>query len=86
MSSDYCWKLASHAKIKSLEANLYKPSEKQDLHPAYRVIERINKKLEAIASGSEIRAMWVSESRDLIRAGKYHPYWSGHIELMEVIA
>jgi len=86
MSPDYCWKLASHAKIKSLEANLYKPPEKQDIHSAYRVIERINKKLEAIASGSEIRAMWVSESQDLIRAGKYHPYWSGHIELMEVIA
>ncbi|HGN9466916.1 TPA: hypothetical protein ACK0LO_000047 [Providencia stuartii] len=86
MSPDYCWKLASHAKIKSLEAGLYKPPEKQDIHPAYRVIERINKKLEAIASGSEIRAMWVSESRDLIRAGKYHPSWSGHIELMEVIA
>lgn len=86
MSPDYCWKLASHAKIKSLETNLYKPSEKQDLHPAYRVIERINKKLETIASGSEIRAMWVKESQDLIRAGRYHPHWRGHIELMEVIA
>lgn len=86
MSAEYCWKLASHAKIKSLETNLYKPPEKQDRHPAYLVIERINNKLEAIASGSEVRAMWVNESRDLIRAGRYHPYWSGHIALMEQIA
>tara|TARA_Y100001956_G_scaffold82964_1_gene107385 strand:+ start:1385 stop:3115 length:1731 start_codon:yes stop_codon:yes gene_type:complete len=86
MTQDYCWKLSSHAKIKSLETNLYKPSERQELHPAYRVIDRINEKLETIASGSEIRAMWVSEARDLIRAGRYHPYWRGHIELMEIIA
>lgn len=85
MSADYCWKLASHAKIKALEASLYKPSEKQDHHPAYLVIERINKKLEAISAGSQIRAMWVNESRDLVRAGRYHPHWSGHIELMEAI-
>ncbi|MGP9579333.1 hypothetical protein ACT3RX_15115 [Halomonas sp. AOP42-E1-40] len=85
MSSDYCWKLASHAKIKSLETNLYKPSTKQEAHPAYHVINRINQKLDAIASGSEIRAMWVKDSRDSVRSGRYHPSWSGHIQLLEVI-
>ena len=86
MSADYCWKLASHAKIKTLETNLYKPPVKGDRHPAYFVIERIHKKLEAISTGSEIRAMWVKESREAVRAGRYHPYWKGHIDLMEVFA
>lgn len=85
MSSDYCWKLASHAKIKSLETNLYKPSTKQEAHPAYHVINRINQKLDAIASGSEIRAMWVKDSRDAVRSGRYHPSWNGHIQLLEVM-
>lgn len=85
MSSDYCWKLASHAKIKILETTLHKPSVKQEIHPAYHVIERINKKLDAIASGSEIRAMWVKDSRNAVRAGRYHPYWNGHIQLLEII-
>lgn len=85
MSSEYCWKLASHSHIKSLETTLYKPSKKQEVHPGYRVIDRITQKLEAIASGSQIRAMWVKEAKDSIRSGKYHPYWCGHIKLLEMI-
>jgi hypothetical protein len=85
MSSDYCWKLASHSHIKSLETALYKPSKKQEIHPAYRVIDRINQKLEAIASGSQIRAMWVKEANNSIRSGRYHPYWDGHIRLLELL-
>lgn len=85
MNSEYCWKLASHSHIKSLETALYKPSNKQEVHPGYRVIDRITQKLEAIASGSQIRAMWVKEAKDSIRSGKYHPYWDGHIKLLEMI-
>jgi len=85
MSSEYCWKLASHSYIKSLEAALYKPSQKQEIHPGYRVIDRITQKLDAIASGSQIRAMWVKEAKDSIRSGTYHPYWDGHIKLLEMI-
>lgn len=86
MSADYCWKLASHARLKSIEATLDSPSQKKDIHPSYRVIDRIAQKLEAIASGSEIRAAWVKDSQDSIRAGTYHPYWDGHIRLLETIA
>jgi len=85
MSSEYCWKLASHSHIKSLETALYKPSQKQEIHPGYRVIDRITQKLESIASGSQIRAMWVKEAKDSIRSGRYHPYWDGHIRLLEII-
>ena len=85
MSSEYCWKLASHSHIKGMETALYKPSKKQEVHPGYRVIDRINQKLEAIASGSQIRAMWVKEAKDSIRSGRYHPYWDGHIRLLEVL-
>lgn len=85
MSSEYCWKLTSHSHIKSLETALYKPSSEQEIHPGYRVIDRITQKLAAIGSGSQIRAMWVKEAKDSIRSGKYHPYWDGHIKLLEII-
>jgi len=85
MSSEYCWKIASHSHIKSLETALYKPSQKQEIHPGYRVIDRITQKLDAIASGSQVRAMWVKEAKDSIRSGAYHPYWDGHIKLLEMI-
>ena len=85
MSFEYCWKLASHSHIKSLETALYRPSKKQEIHPAYRVIDRITQKLEAIASGSQIRDLWVKEAKDLIRSGRYHPYWDGHIMLLETL-
>lgn len=85
LSYEYCWKLASHSHLKDLETALYKPSKKQEVHPAYRVIDRINQKLEVIASGSQIRAMWVKEAKDSIRSGRYHPYWEGHIKLLELL-
>lgn len=85
MSSEYCWKLASHSQLKKLETALYKPSKKQEVHPVYRVIDRITQKLDAIASGSQVRAMWVRDAKDLIRSGRYHPYWDGHIKLLETI-
>ena len=85
MSSEYCWKLASHSQLKKLETALYKPSKKQEVHPSYRVIDRITQKLDAISSGSQVRAMWVRDAKDLIRSGRYHPYWDGHIKLLETI-
>ena len=84
MSAEYCWKLASHAYLKTLETALYKPSKKQEIHPGYRVIDLIAQKLDAIASGSEIRAMWVRDAKDSIRSGRYHPYWSGYINMLEI--
>lgn len=84
MSMDYCWKLTSHLKIKSLEVGSYKPSEHNYIHPANLVIDRISLKLNAIAESSEIRRMWVQDANDLVRSGKYHPYWSGYIQLLEM--
>jgi hypothetical protein len=83
MSYDYCWKLASHLKIKKIELGEYKPSNKHYTHPACLVIDRLNLKLEAIAKSSSIRDQWVIDARDSIRAGNYHPQWSGFINLLE---
>lgn len=83
MSSDYCWKLASHLRLKTLELGEYKPSEKNYVHPACLVIDRLNLKLESIAKSSSIREQWVIEARDSIRAGNYHSQWSGFINLLE---
>lgn len=85
MSEDYCWKLASHLKIKILETNLYKPSSKQEVHPAYHVVDRLNQKLSAIAVGNKVREVWVKDSKDAVRAGRYHPNWDAFIQLMEVM-
>lgn len=85
MTSDYCWKLASHAYIKKLETNLYKPSEEYQVHPAYSVINIIFQKLNAISESSKVRAIWVKDANDSVRAGRYHPNWDGYIQLLEVI-
>ena len=83
LSSDYCWKLASHAKLKSLELSLYKTPRANPIHPANLVIERINGKLSAISARDDTRARWVVDAQDAIRAGRYHPEWDGHIQLLE---
>lgn len=85
MSADYCWKLASHAQIKTLETDLYKPSINNQTHPAYYTIERINQKLKAISTGSKVREAWVKDAQDAVRSERYHPHWIGFIELLEEI-
>jgi len=86
MSYDYCWKLVSHARIKSLETNLYKHINKQDLPTSYRVIDRINLKLDIISEANIKQKKWVNNAKDSVRAGKYHPQWKGHIELFEIFS
>jgi len=86
MSHDYCWKLTSHARLKVLEISLYKPPAQNPIHPGNRVIDRINEKLSEIAAGSDVRAIWVRDAEDSIRAGRYHPIWDGHIQLLEIFA
>lgn len=85
MSSEYCWKLASHLQLKRLETNLYKPSEHNHIHPGNLVIDRIKLKLKAISDGSEIRNTWVEDAQSSIRSGRYHPTWDGYIRLLEVM-
>lgn len=85
MDFDYCLKLASHAFLKKIEISSYNSSEKQDIHPGYWVLDRIMQKLEKISEQSETQAQWVKEANDSVRAGKYHPIWDGHIQLLEVL-
>lgn len=85
MDAEYCWKLASHVRLKSLELALFKPTRKTQRHPAIAVIERLRAKLAAIAQGSEMRAQWCRDAEDAVRAGRYHPSWSGHLELLEIL-
>ena len=85
LSQEYCWKLASHAKLKAMEVSLYRPPTTVPVHPGDRVIERITDKLIAIAEGSAVRAQWLRDAQDLIRAGRYHPIWDGHIQLLEAM-
>lgn len=85
MSFDYCLKLASHAFLKRLEISSYHSSEQQEIHPIYRVLDLIMEKLKFISEENEIQEKWVKEAEDSIRAGKYHPLWDGHIQLLEVL-
>lgn len=86
LSYDYCWKLASHAKLKAMELSLYRPSKANKIHPACAVIDRINAKLDAIALESDAKARWVRDARDAVRASNFHSVWSGHIHLLEAFA
>lgn len=85
MNGDYCWRLASHSRLKNLEALLLKPAKSQPVQPAHAVIARIDSKLEAIAAGSDIRAQWVTDARDAIRSERYHPLWDTQIQLLDTL-
>lgn len=86
MSSDYCWKLASHSRLKSLEALLVKPSKLPGRQPVHAVIDRIEGKLRSIADGSDVRALWVKDAKNSVMAGDYHEMWDAHIQLFEVVS
>lgn len=86
MSEEYCWKLASHARIKMLEVTLHKSPVSNSFHPAYLVIDRIQDKLNKIKDGGKVREMWVNDAQNSVRSGRYHPYWEGHIKLLEIIS
>lgn len=85
MSADYCWKLTSHAQLKKLELSKFRPPKGEKKHPAQAVISEIQLKLDALAQGSEIRAQWVRDAKDSVRSGIVHPWWEGHIQLLEVL-
>jgi hypothetical protein len=85
LSYDYAWKLATHRYLKALELSVYRPKIQQSLeHPVELVIDRINQKLVAIGTGSDVRALWVEDSTAAVRAGNYHPNWTGIIQLLEL--
>lgn len=83
MTPDYCWRLASHRFLKSLEVALFLPPESQPLHPGYLVIDRLTAKLKAIAARSAVCAEWVKEAKERVREGDHHPDWAGLITIVE---
>ena len=86
LSSDYCWRLVTHSRIKSIELSMFRTTVADIVHPGARVIARIDEKLRSIASGSETRSQWVDDARDSVRSGRFHPLWDGHIRLLELFA
>ena len=85
MNAEYCWKLASHRHLKALEVVLWRAPKPEPAHPANLVIDRVTAKLSAIAEGSEVRALWVQDAESSMRAGRYHPSWQAHIDVLEVM-
>lgn len=85
MNAEYCWKLASHRHLKVLEVVLWRAPKHEPTHPANLVIDRVTAKLNAISEGSEVRALWVQDAVNNMRAGRYHPNWQAHIEVLEVM-
>lgn len=83
LAPDYCWRLASHRHLKSLEVALYHPPASEPIHPGYLVIDRLNMKLKAIAARSVACADWVKNAEEKIREGDYHPHWANLIEIAE---
>lgn len=83
MTPDYCWRLASHRFLKSLEVALFLPPESQPLHPGYLVITRLSGKLKAISARSAVCADWVKEAKERVREGDHHADWAGLIKIVE---
>lgn len=80
LAPDYCWRLASHRHLKSLEITLFNPPASQPIHPGYLVIDRLSLKLKAVAMRSAVCADWVKDANERVREGNYHPRWAGLIE------
>ncbi|MBI6155043.1 site-specific integrase, partial [Serratia surfactantfaciens] len=87
-SEDHVWSLDSLRYLKSLELARYRPPVlSQNMaaeHPALLVIERLAAKLRFFEESSEVRRLWVEESKARIREGNYHPAWDGFIRLAEL--
>lgn len=86
LSLDYCWRLASARHLKMLEVCLWRPPEKEPIHPANHVVERINAKMQAISGLGQVQAGWVQEAEERMRESSFHPMFSAAIELGEVLA
>lgn len=86
MSLDYCWRLASSRHLKALEVALWRSPEKEPIHPANRVIDRINAKMQAISGLGQMQDGWIREAEDRIREGAFHPMFCALIELGETLA
>jgi len=84
-SKDYVWSLASYRRLKVLEIASYVPPPTAGKTPnsAEIVVGRATEKIDAIASSSAVRKVWVDEALARLREGKYHPLWSASIRLME---
>jgi len=85
MSLDYCWRLASARYLKALEVALWRSPEKEPIHPANRVIDRINAKMQAISELGQMQDGWIREAEDRMREGTFHPMLSALIELGETL-
>lgn len=83
LAPDYCWRLASHRHLKSLEVALFHPPASQPIHPGYLVIDRLDLKLKAIAARSAVCADWVEGAKERVREGDYHPRWASLIQIIE---
>ena len=83
LAPNYCWRLASHRYLKSLEVSLFRPPASQPVHPGYLVIDRLNLKLKAIAERSALCSEWVTEAKNKVREGHYHPRWASVITILE---
>lgn len=83
LAPDYCWRLASHRHLKSMEVAFFHPNAIKTIHPGYLVIDRLNMKLKAIAERSEACAGWVKDAEDQIRESDFHPEWANLIEIIE---
>lgn len=84
---DYVWKLASHAYLKGLERDDYECPVKviKEPHPADVIIDRIETQLRAFSLFDSDCATWVQEAKSRVWEGRYHPAWSGFIELWEIL-
>ncbi len=82
---DHIWSLFSFRQLKIIELSRGAPVDiTKQITPSLAVVNRITEKLDAIAATSTSGEVWISEARQRIAEGDYHPKWRGFIKLTEL--
>lgn len=85
-SLDYVWSLLSFRYLKTLELSKYRVLDRHGRQqPAAASIARVTEKLNLYMTKGSTRSSWVAESEARIAESDFHPFWSGFIELAELL-
>lgn len=84
-SFDYVWALTTYRYYKTLEIDRYSPAiAVSRRHPATLLVDRITAKLHNFKSSNSTRESWVDEAFLRMQEGRFHPFFYGLIQLMEI--
>jgi hypothetical protein len=79
-SEDYVWSLLSFRYLKTIEASM---TINRNETPSDIVVNRLSEKILWFEGSSSKRSSWVTEAKERVEEGDYHPNWAPIIEFLE---